>query len=216
LGWEAARDFERVYTGLFHNKDAHAADPDKVQFASKYHVPVAVPWLCPPGGDVACFYVHEKTKMGGRMVYRLRIAAVHVSKERAAAGGDVFTADHYQFADQKAMEAMPEHECIKLATTVNSTQISRVLGGTVDFKRVPGTSTYEVQTNYEACEGSKGVGDASAPPITTHISGTLAYSGWNVEAVGRRSVDQTEVFRTKVHLSRADLSEGQAEAPLVQ
>jgi len=209
-GWRgaAAQNFLRVYTGLFHNAAQHAEAPDTVQFASKYHTPVTIPWLCPPGGPVACFYVHEKSKIRGKMVYRLRIAALHLG---GGSEGHVFSADHYQFADEKAMEALPEHECAKLASTVNSTQISLVPGGAVDFTHVPGTDTYEVKTNYGKCEGNEG--DA-ASPITTHISGTLGYSGWSVEAVGERNADKVEVFRTKVDLPRAPESQTHVE-PLV-
>mmetsp|Transcript_24441 Transcript_24441/g.47517 ORF Transcript_24441/g.47517 Transcript_24441/m.47517 type:complete len:256 (+) Transcript_24441:165-932(+) len=201
-GWDTAAvsEFARVYSGLFHNQEEHEAAPSEVPFASKYHVPISIDWLCPPAGPVACFYVHEKTNRAGRMQYRLRISAV--SHGKGEAGQEVFTADNYQFADQKSLEALPEEECAKIASAVNSTQISRVPGGTVDFRRVAGTSIFEVETNYAACDSDKK--DASAPHVETHISGVLSESGWSVDAVGKRASDGKEVFRTHVKLKRVD------------
>lgn len=101
--------FVSVYSGLFHNQEKHAADPN-TPFASKYHIPIHNDFLCPSSASgtveemVAsakkrCFYVHEKTNRAGAMQYRLRVAVISI-KEGVSAGDDVFTAVHYQFADQ--------------------------------------------------------------------------------------------------------------------
>lgn len=86
--------FLKVYTGTFHNELQREADP-KLQFASKIHTRVSLPWLGP-----RCYFVHEKTDRGGKMIHRLRVASISHAIPDSDDVNVVFVSEHYQFTDQ--------------------------------------------------------------------------------------------------------------------
>jgi len=179
------RLFLDAYTGLFHNKAQAALDP-KAGFASKYHTQVEMPSLGP-----SVFYVHEKSRQGGAMRYRLRVAAV---SRLADEEGVVFVAEHYQFPDQTPLETLDEREAARRAGSFEAEQLSRVEGGAVQFRKREGEEVWEVETKYDSCK------DASVKSTTTHISGTLSQKGWFVKAV--MSKGDTVVFSSEMVLDR--------------
>eukprot|EP00192_Tetraselmis_astigmatica_P019536 CAMPEP_0117647748 /NCGR_PEP_ID=MMETSP0804-20121206/10_1 /TAXON_ID=1074897 /ORGANISM="Tetraselmis astigmatica, Strain CCMP880" /LENGTH=195 /DNA_ID=CAMNT_0005453251 /DNA_START=205 /DNA_END=792 /DNA_ORIENTATION=+ len=192
--------FFSIYAGLFDNSAAAEAEPGKVQFASKFHHPLSLPWL----GE-HCFYVHEKTMRGGQMTYRLRLAVL--SSSQAQDGG--FVATHYQFDDEetvKGLTGLPQEECPAVVLRMAQPKVSRVEGGDVVFKKREGEDVWDVETSYgDTCrDGSRK--DAPPPAFITHVQGSLSQQGWQVKVVAKRSADGAVVHTTELELDRVLLS----------
>lgn len=185
------RLFLDAYSGLFHNQEQAMESSGKLQFASKFHTPIRLPGF--HGENV--FYIHEKTNRGGAMTYRLRVASISRIQE---VDGVVFVAEHYQFANQTSLESLPEESAAKLVEKMDASQLTRLEGGAVQFKKRPGEDVWQVETKYDSCKDSS----SESMSTKTHISGTLSRKGWFVKAVMTRP-DGSVVFQTELDLNRA-------------